>query len=347
MSEKDPYILDRPTGRRLRARDALLCVGVACLLLLIVEGSSIRNTGEEMSPGWERTTVLAVGTPAGWLADQLPIDEAIDDVTAWLSPDDDLDGPGGFTEVSTDAPPATTGGGGAPGAITPDFFDAAALGQKRKKLPALRTLLVTGDSMSQPLDAELARRLADAGGVRTERDAHLGTAISATELLDWGKVSVRQTRRVRPDAVVMFIGANDAFPLKAEDGSQVNCCSAQWAALYATRVRRMMDTYRRNGAARVYWLLLPYARSAARRPIIKTVNAAIAVAAQPLRSQVRLLDMSAVFTPGGRYRAAMKVDGRQTIVRDPDGLHLNEEGAALAADLVEARLRADFDKLGG
>ena len=31
---RDPFILDRPTGRRLRARDAIICVFVAALLLL-------------------------------------------------------------------------------------------------------------------------------------------------------------------------------------------------------------------------------------------------------------------------------------------------------------------------
>jgi len=345
VSPKDPYILDRPTGRRLRARDALLCIGIVAMARVLFEGASIRHGGKEMSPGWERTAVLAVGEPAGWVADRLPLNDAFDDVTAWLSPDDKLTGPGGFAEVSTTAPVA--GGGGAPASITPDYFDPAALGQKPKKLPALRTLLVTGDSMSQPLDAELARRLADSGGVRTQRDAHLGTAISAIELLDWGKLSVRQATKIRPDAVVMFIGANDAFPMKSPTGADVNCCTPQWAALYATRVRRMMDTYRRRGAARVYWLTLPLPRSAVRRQVAKTVNAAIGVAAQPFRSQVRVLDMAGLFTPAGRFRATMTVGGRETIVRSPDGVHLNAAGASLAADAVQARLRADFDKLGG
>ena len=53
MTQKDPYILDRPTGRRLRARDALVCVGVAVVLLVLIEGPSIRNTGRELSPGIE------------------------------------------------------------------------------------------------------------------------------------------------------------------------------------------------------------------------------------------------------------------------------------------------------
>jgi len=344
VTKKDPYILDRPTARRLRARDALLCVGIAVVLLVLLEGPSIRNTGREMSPGIERTVVRAVGEPAGWLGDRLPLADAADSMTGWLSPDDKLTGPGGFENASVTAPEPGTG---APAPITPDHFDPAALGAKTVQLSKLSKLLVTGDSMSQPLDAELARRLADAGGVQTVRDAHLGTAISQTDLVDWGKLAVRHATQVRPDAVVMFLGANDAYPMPGPGGKTVNCCGADWAAVYAARARRMMDTYRRGGAARVYWLTLPYPRGAARQKVVRTVNAAITVAAQPYRTHVHLLDTANVFTPGQRFRTAMTVNGKATIVRHPDGIHLNAAGARVAAELVTARLRADFKSIGG
>jgi lysophospholipase L1-like esterase len=346
VTQKDPYILDRPTARRLRARDALICVAVAIVILLLIEGASIRHTGREMSGGVERTVVRAVGEPAGWVADKLPLSDTVDDMTGWLSPDDKLTGPGGFENAAVTTVPGA-GGGGAPAPITPDYFDPTTLGAKAAQLPKLRKLLVTGDSMSQPLDAELARRLADEGGVQTVRDAHLGTAISRTDLIDWGALSVRHATKVKPDAVVMFIGANDAYPMPGPGGKTVNCCGPQWAALYASRVRRMMETYRRDGAARVYWLTLPMPRSGPRQMVARTVNAAIGVAAQPYRSQVRVLDMANLFTPGGHYRAAMTVDGKQTIVRNPDGIHLNAAGARLAAELVETRLRSDFKSIGG
>jgi hypothetical protein len=343
-TERDPFILDRPTGRRLRARDAVICVFVAAVLLVLLEGQSIRSSGDKMEPGVERTVVRAVGAPTGWLADQLPLADAVHSATAWLSPDAKLTGGAG----SFQTPPAgvdaaaSRAGGAAP--ITQEAFDAAALGEQPTRLAKLGTLLVTGDSLAQPLDVELARRLAG-NGVRTIRDAHLGTGISKTDLVDWGQLSALQVRERRPDAVVMFLGANEGFPLPAPGGRQLQCCGPAWAAQYATRARRMMETYRRRGAARVYWLTLPLPRDAARQQIARAVNAAILVAAQPFRAQVRVLDMTNLFTPGGRYRAAMPISGRNTIVRRPDGIHLNDAGARLAADAVIARLRGDFDSL--
>jgi hypothetical protein len=342
-TERDPFILDRPTGRRLRARDAIVCVFVAVVLLVLLEGQSIRHSGERMEPSVERTVVRAVGAPTGWLADRLPLADAVHSATAWLSPDEKLSGTAGAFQTppaGVDAA-ASRAAGAAP--ITGDSFDPAALGEQPRRLAKLGTLLVTGDSLAQPLDVELARRLA-ASGVRTIRDAHLGTGISKSDLVDWGQLSALQVRERRPDAVVMFLGANEGFPLPAPGGRQLQCCGPAWAAQYATRARTMMQTYRRRGAARVYWLTLPLPRDPARQTIARAVNAAILVAAQPFRAQVRVLDMTGEFTPSG-YRAAMPIDGRNTIVRRPDGIHLNDAGSRLAADAVVARLRDDFDSL--
>ncbi len=343
MPRKDTYILDRPTGRSLRARDAIVCVLVATALLLVLEGQSIRGSGEKMEPGIERTVVLAVGHPAGWIADRFGVGDDVERLTASLSPDDALSGPGGFDDApSNGAAAAAAPAGVVP--VTPEAFDPATLGEKPVLVEELRTLLVTGDSLAQPLDVQLARRLAP-DGVRTVRDVHLGTGISKSGLLDWGRLSTQQVEQEQPEAVVFFLGANEGFAFELSGGRRANCCGPQWAAQYATRARRMMETFRRRGDARVYWLTLPMPRGAARQRIARSVNAAIVAAAQPYRAQVRVLDMSALFTPGGTYRASMEVRGRGTIVREPDGIHLNEAGAALAADLVISQMQADFASL--
>jgi hypothetical protein len=145
-----------------------------------------------------------------------------------------------------------------------------------------------------------------------------------------------------PDAVVVFIGANEGFPLPGPDGHNVDCCGPDWAAAYANRARRMMNTYRQGGSARVYWLTLPIPRDGDLAQVARAVNAALEVAAEPFRAQVRVLDMTELFTPGGKYRDAMPLGGRDRIVRDPDGVHLNEAGAGLAADKVLEAVHRDF-----
>ena len=324
-----------PAGPRSRSRDAIVVVFISVLLLTLFEGSSVRRAGEEMQPGFERDVVVSVGKPTGWVADRLPFDEWSDDALAFLE-DGGVGDEGGF-----DSTPLATGG--RVPAVSPDSFDPAQLGAKPKPPRPLRTLLVTGDSMAMPLDVETARRMADSDpDVDVQRDPHVGTGISKSGLVDWGKLSTQHVEQRKPDAVVVFIGANEGFPLPGPGGKNVDCCGPDWAAAYANRVRRMMDTYRQGGSARVYWLTLPIPRDGDFAEVARAVNAAIEVAAQPFRAQVRVLDMTELFTPGGKYRDAMTVDGRKRIVRDSDGIHLNGTGAGLASERVIDAVHRDF-----
>ncbi len=319
------------TDPRLRgtARQAILLVALTALVLLLCAGDSVRRAGEEREDGPIKTMVLAVGKPAGWLADALPFAPIADALTGWLSPDADLGSAGGGFSA-----PAGTGGetGAGVARVTPEAF-----GGTRERLGSL---LVTGDSMAMPLDAELARRTAGAG-VRTRRDPKVGTGISKTDLVDWGKLAAEQVATRPADAVIVFLGANEGFPMPV-GGRNVACCSREWAAEYATRTRAVIEAYRRGGAKRVYWLTLPAPRDAARARISQTVNDAIRVAAAGFGAPVQVVEAAALFSPGFRYRDALEIGGRDRLVRDPDGIHLNERGAGLLADRLLARLGRDF-----
>ena len=85
---------------------------------------------------------------------------------------------------------------------------------------------MTGDSLSQPLDAELARDLAGATACASSATRGWGPASRSRDLLDWGKLSVAQTRKDRPEAVVMFLGANEGFPIEV-GGKEAECCGAR------------------------------------------------------------------------------------------------------------------------
>jgi lysophospholipase L1-like esterase len=328
---------DRAGERRFTARDAVTAVFITTLLLVLFAGGSVKRAAGEMTGGVAKTIVSAVGKPTSTVADALPFSAVRHDLTGWLSPDEDLGSAGtGFVA-------STAAGASQVPPVTPDAFDPAAVGAKPAPKKPLETLLVTGDSMSQPLDQELARRLTG-GGVKVVRDPHLGTGISKSLIVDWGKLSVSQVAKHHPSAVVVFIGANEGFPMKDASGKNVNCCGVDYAALYASRVRQMMNTYRQAGAARVYWMTLPTPRDPARQKIARTVNAAIAVAAEPWRSQVRVFDTVPIFTPGFKYRDAMDVNGQEKIVRESDGIHLNETGSSYLADLLLPVIDRDFTR---
>jgi lysophospholipase L1-like esterase len=317
---------DRWDLRRFTGWDAVKAVTLTTVLLLIFAGGSVRKAADELDPGLGRDIVKAIGGPAGWISDRLPFADTRRDLTSWLSPDQQLIGSG------------FEAGGASPGRAAPVAPPPPSTPQP------LHRLLVTGDSLSTPLDIEIAQKLADqGGGVQVTRDPHLASGISNTGLVDWGQLSSTQAANDDPDAVVLFIGANEGYPMPGPNGAQVSCCGSGWEAVFRSRVAQMMDNYLRGGVQRVYWLTLPTQRDPARKPIADAANLAIEQAAAQRGAAVRVVDLRPTFTPGDTYRDSIEVDGKQTIVRESDGIHLNEEGSSIAADLVLQNVDRDFD----
>jgi hypothetical protein len=301
---------------------------------VIFQGPSILKAGNEMTPGIGRDLILAVGEPSNWVARKLPFVSLASAGTGWLNPEPNLSGSGGFK-----SPKALAAGQVPP--VTATAFSPAELGEAAPVRRPLHMLLVTGDSMSMPLDSDLAGDLIPKG-VHVVREPHIGTGISTTFVVDWGTLAAQQVKRLHPEAIVVFIGANDGFSMEGPEGHEVSCCGVAWATTYANRVRQIMNTFRQGGAAHVYWLSLPAPRDPGRQRIARVVNAAIKVAAQPWASQVQVIDSVPIFTPGFVYRDSMGVEGKQTIVRQADGIHLNEAGSSLLARAVLADLSQSF-----
>src|ERR1700752_4381524 len=94
------YRFDRWSSRRFSAREAIAAIAIAAILLIAAAGTSIRKAGEEMNPGIGRDAVLAVGRPAAWIAERLPVRSVAHTLTAWLSPDQNLSGAGTFVGLT-------------------------------------------------------------------------------------------------------------------------------------------------------------------------------------------------------------------------------------------------------
>lgn len=203
------------------------------------------------------------------------------------------------------------------------------------RLPRLR-LLATGDSMIQIIDSYLMQRVGRRRGATVRSDAHIGSAISKPDMLDWVRKARGQSSGFKPDVTVIFLGANDGFPIA---GAQ--CCDAPLITAYAKRVEAMMRSYLRGGRSYVYWLTLPTPRRAEFVRIYSRVNIAIKRAARRVGGGVRVIDIARVFTPGGRFRQRITFRGKTINARQADGVHLSTAGASVAATLIIDRLRAD------
>ena len=217
---------------------------------------------------------------------------------------------------------------------------ALSVGERRgARVPAVArpTILATGNSLMQSIDALLGDRLA--GRAEVESDIRVGAGLSLSLGVDWRRHARRQVARLHPDATVVFLGGGgDAYPLKTPAGPEVECCEEPWIAEYARRVRSVMRTYAQGGRGEVYWLAVPAPRDPRQRAPASAVNAAILSAAEDVPS-AHVVRLDEVFTPAGEYRDAMLYRGRRLRVREGDGIHLNVQGAAIATSILIRELR--------
>lgn len=201
-------------------------------------------------------------------------------------------------------------------------------------------LLAAGDSEMQELD-DFMRSDLSGDRVRVTEDARISTGLTNSFFFDWPAHARRQAAALRPDVTVMFMGANDGFPIRDPRGQVVGCCGRAWSEGYATLAGEMMQTYLRGQAGRVYWFLLPTPSKPQFQHTFDAVNAGIRLAARRFPGRVGLIDATAFFTPGDRYRDFMVYHGHGFVIHESDGIHLSTAANDVAASLVAARLRAD------
>jgi lysophospholipase L1-like esterase len=195
-------------------------------------------------------------------------------------------------------------------------------------------LLAVGDSEMQILDDFLGQNLGPRG-VDVTSDARISTGLTKPFFFDWQGHARQQAAALRPDATVMFIGANDGF-----SAGGVPCCSPAWSAGYANLVAQMMHMYLRGDAGRVYWFVLPDPRPGSFSSLFGGVDAGIRQAARRFAGRVSLLDAPSFFTPGG-YRDFMTYQGQGFVIHESDGVHLSTSADRVAAELVMHQMLAD------
>ena len=197
-------------------------------------------------------------------------------------------------------------------------------------------VLATGDSMMQGIDGFLADELGDAARVRS--DVRPGTAIGKG--LEWlalvGVAGARARARRRRSS---RSARTRAGRCRRPAGRRSSAAASRGRRSTPVACARMMRTYVRRGRGRVVWLTLPAPRGATadadlrrRQPRDPAGRPAACAASTVLR-------IDQIFTPSG-YRDVMRYRGANVRVREPDGVHLNVAGTAIAATAIARALAA-------
>ena len=334
-----------------RAATARKAVLVAAVAVLVLDPRSLVWQGEAMQHGVTRTVTLAVARPLEAVSRALWLEQATDAALATLHIGEGGRGgtppllASGAQRSSQAVPripgaPDESGRARAGGAIAPAPARIAGPSSPRPSAARPLNLLVTGDSMVGYLGPRLAAALAGTDLVRPQVDVHNGTGLTRPLLVDWAALAQRQVARYRPDVAVVMLGTNDDIGMRLPDGTVAAEGSSLWVAEYRRRLEIVMGILSQRGRAQVMWLTLPMAGEQRRNRVYTVINDAARQTARVVPG-MRVIEVGETLTPGGRYRDTMPVKGRDRIVRAPDGIHLNQTGSEIAAEIVLATLRRD------
>jgi len=197
-----------------------------------------------------------------------------------------------------------------------------------------RVVVLTGDSMmAVGLSAELMREAAGDKNLRIIKAFRSGTGLARPEVFNWMDEYPAMLGEVKPDVVIVAIGANDGQGFVV-DGKVLPYGSEDWRKVYQERIAEFLAMVE-EGGPRVVWVGLPPMRGHIYDEKITDLNRITYTVVSQSPQATWWNPISYVGDDAGKYREFVTLDGGQTIkIRSSDGIHLSDEGAGLLTSVL-------------
>lgn len=338
-----------PRRRRGAARAVAVTLGTL-LLAALLNAEPLAETAAAQPAGWQRdvgvevtellvttSQTLRLDVPRAWLDELLEHEEVrVPDPGATAAP---APAP---TESTTPSPSPAPSPAPAPEptpTATPTVEPTPTRRVATSDAPA--TLLVAGDSLTESLGPTLANLTRATGVVEPDHELTYSSGLTRPDFHDWPAHLTRLLDERPADIVVFMIGANDAQPIQTASG-WVDFGQPAWVQEYRGRVEEAMSVLE-AGAETVYWVGQPIPRSEDFRRRMAVLNDVYREVAAD-HAAVRYVSSWELFsTADGQYSDWLPdEDGRPTLVRRTDGIHLKPVGAEWLAAHVLSVVEEDW-----
>jgi uncharacterized protein len=194
-----------------------------------------------------------------------------------------------------------------------------------------RTVALAGDSMmAVGLSSTILRRVPEYKDLAVVKAFKSGTGLARPEVFNWQAEYPAMLREVRPDVVLVAIGANDGQGF-VEGGVTYLFGTEGWKAVYRRRVEAYLQMLKSNGAM-VVWLGLPPMKSGVYDARIALVNRIDYEVVSESPGAIWFSTATVVGDAQGRFQDYGSVDGQTARLRQADGIHLSDDGAVLVVE---------------
>lgn len=207
-------------------------------------------------------------------------------------------------------------------------------------------LYAGGDSLSLETAAALSAVAPKSDVINmSEPDGHLNTGLERPDVLNWFDRAKEVEQTIKPDVSLLIFGGNDNADYMtgaAQGDFSKPFGSPAWQAEYRRRVALMMDTLTQRKGQTLIWVGAPVAQDQALDGQMKVLNRIYKSEAAKRPGSVIYIDPDPIFAPNGTFQTSIVYQGKQIVVREPDGQHLNTDGGVVLADIVMALLEKRF-----
>ena len=198
------------------------------------------------------------------------------------------------------------------------------------------SVYVAGDSQAEYL-SQVIRSENGGRPLTVEADPRISTSLARPDYFNWPAELVAVRDGLDPEAVVLFIGANDPQDMLVE-GEVLVTGSPAWRAEWASRLALMFDLLEADHR-HVFWVTQPPMRDATLDEGVAMLNE-IAAPVVDDRSWVTAVDIWELFGGDGGYsqRVVHPATGEEIRARVDDGVHLTRSASTWLGELVFAAM---------
>jgi hypothetical protein len=348
--------VDEPSPRPAHARVHVnwrhaLLAGLACFAVwLVLDAPTLMRSAQDAPLGTRRSVAITVLRPIAAVSDAFGLSHVVSGTQRALG----RTGNTGTGVLQVEGPPAHRHHRPPP-LVPPTVTPPAAASSASPVVPSTTVvtapdglaplavptqsaplrLLVVGDSLGIDFGQPLVNDLAATDVVSAVLDGHIDTGLSRPDYFNWQTELGHDLTTYQPQAIVVFIGAND--PQNFMEGStSVSYGTPAWNADYAKRVDAFMAAAAGSGA-RVLWVGMPPMADPTLNAKMEDLNTVDQSQAAQYRGVTYFASWPVLSNPQGGYTAFLpNAAGNEVQVRDPDGTHLAGPGAQRLSQAVIA-----------
>ncbi len=343
------------------AGQMMVGLGVFAVLALVLDSAGLYSWAQRLDVGPERTVAMPVVSAlhwglrslglerlrqvelaklarAGWSDDPAGADRAYGTVTEDVMPLAPPPAKSGTAALIAEAVEPATTAVNVPHTpmlpLTPMAGDPPILSALPAIAPVregkMRTVALVGDSMmAVGLSSTMLREAPRYKDLTVLQVYKSGTGLARPEVFDWQREYPVMLRDAKPDVIVVAIGANDGQGF-VEGGVTYPFGTTQWQAIYQRRVEAFLTLLESNGAT-VIWVGLPPMKSGTYNARIALVNRIDYAVVKASTQASWFSSAGLVGDSSGQFQDYGEVRGTTARLRQPDGIHLSDDGAELLA----------------